>query len=140
MAIPPSCAACGMFQQPGDLCRRHAPSPATAQREVAQWPRREPTSRCGEGSHDPPIQCGSCIFWWQPGGKPLKEWVYFSRQNKFPIWNTPARTDRGPDWWQHSGLCVRHTAAPAGETQLYHPRVTHATLDGCGEGKMPEDS
>jgi len=35
---------------------------------------------------------------------------------------------------------VHHTASPAGETQLYHPRVTHATLDGCSDGKLPEQN
>lgn len=85
-----------------------------------------------------PIQCGFCIYWWQPDGKPLPppQSMQTSAHTN-PLWHVPE--DRGPDWWTHSGLCVHHTASPAGETQMYHPRVTHATLDGCGDGKMPEE-
>src|SRR6478672_691351 len=128
MAIPPSCTKCGMFQQPGDLCRRHAPSPTTARREVALWPRREPDSRCGEGSYDPPVRCSSCLFWWQPAGKPLVTEKVQPAGTRSPIWFI---APKGHDeyWWAQSGFCVRYTASPAGETQLYHPRVTHATLD-----------
>lgn len=139
MAIPPSCTACRMFQQPGDLCRRHAPSPTTERQEVAQWPRREPDSRCGEGSFDPPLTCRSCQFWWQPGGKPLNPPHVLVGKHTHPFWQVSAPNDRGPEWWAQSGLCIHHTASPDRETRLYHPRVTHATLDGCGDGKVPGD-
>jgi hypothetical protein len=139
MSLPPSCAACGMLQQPDNLCRRHAPSPTTERREAAYWPRREPASRCGEGSTDQPIQCGACIYWWQPDSKPLDPPNAPVKLHTNPIWHVLPSPDRGPEWWAHSGLCVHHTASPASETQTYYPRVTHATLDGCGDGKMPEE-
>jgi hypothetical protein len=139
MPLPPSCAACGMFEQPGNLCRRHAPAPTIARREVAHWPRREPTSRCGEGSTDLPIQCGQCDFWWQPDGKPLDAPVINPRPHTNPLWHVSAPADQRPEWWSQSGLCVHHTASPAGETQTYHPRVTHATQGGCGDGRLPKE-
>jgi hypothetical protein len=140
MPLPSSCSVCTMFQQPGNLCRRHSPGQTTARLEVAHWPAREPTSRCRQGETDKlPVQCGDCLSWWQPDGRPLTASV-LAREELDVFWSTTNRPEREAKWWKKSGLCVRSTAVPGFETQTFHPRVTHAT-DCCGDGEaIPDDS
>lgn len=132
MGLPQSCAVCTMHRAEGELCRRHAPGPATVRHEPAKWPQREPSSRCAEGSTDRvPIACGACFYWWQPDGKPITPKV--AAAHRAAIW-----APKDTDWWDNTGLCVHHTAHPGGKTEMYHPRVTHGALDGCGTGETPE--
>ena len=121
-----------MYQTEGELCRRHAPSPTTTEREPAKWPRRHSTSVCGEGSVDRgPVLCGDCVYWQLSGGNALRPET--STDQRLQIW----ASEIDEEWWDNARECVHHTVGPGRESEMFHPRVCHAT-DSCGSGKTPE--
>lgn len=137
MTLPTSCAVCTVYQAGVELCRRHAPPTSVVKHEISKWPKREPTSWCAEGVVDkPPVMCVDCGYWWQPDGKPLSP-NRVATAHQSGIWAIPRKHD--DDDWSDSGLCMRQTASPSGETHLVHPRVTFGHKDGCGSGKTAEE-
>ncbi|WP_158810943.1 hypothetical protein [Beijerinckia sp. L45] len=119
-----SCLECRFWDHKKDLegfCRRSAPAPAGRENEITRWRQTRSEDWCGDGEIAvdplPRIPCGACRFWFRPehGIDPLQHAGRFS------------------DWWQHAGLCRRHS--PQADAELGgrgYWRTTHDD-DHCGE-------
>lgn len=133
MPLPADCSGCTMRQPNGSICRRHAPGPGREGQAIAVWPIVRPDQRCGEGKTGAsPVSCGACLHWWQPPNQ-----LVGPSASSHPLWGARVTLGRDAGWWQAAGLCTRYAASPsigADQPEMHH-RVTHGTLDGCGDGE-----
>lgn len=123
--LPASCRVC-VYYTAQSRCVRHAPSQGPDELEIAYWPVKKPTDRCGQGAAitdgtgSNPTRCQSCLHWWLPGGVPVNPDGY--------------RKGLPQSWWDQAGLCTSSAPMPSTEDdqKTFH-RVTNAMAE-CGDG------
>lgn len=135
MPLPSNCAACAFHQPNGKLCRRHSAGVSEKLNERAFWLATPDASRCAQGDAEGKVvPCGSCAHWYQPDGKPIPPPGSPGKDSLDSYWASTIG-EKDEDWWKESGLCTASAPWPGGHKgRTAYPRVTHRTLDGCGDG------